>query len=409
MISSRKIAIAGAGIGGLAAAALLARQGHEVSVYDQFDTPKPIGCGLILQETGLAILAELGLRERAEQLGAPLYRLYGQAVGSGRTVLDVRYDAIRPGLCGVAIQRPVLFDLVYRAAMEAGARVVPSTRILSAQAVSGYLTTGEGKTLGPFDLVVDALGVRSPLSSRSRSPLAYGALWATLPWKEDLGFEKTALAQRYRQARQMAGVMPSGRGSDAAPETLTYFWSIRADAHAAWKQAPLSDWKREATTLWPETAPLLEQLDRHDQLTFAQYDHRTHGPVVNQRLVHLGDSWHAASPQLGQGANMALLDAFALARAMTVHDDLDRQLRHYASMRSGHVRLFQAMSWLFTPVYQSDSTMLAWLRDWLAAPISKVPPGAKLLAAMVSGGMGSPLKKLGLKPGDQSPPRDLSR
>ena len=193
MISSRKIAIAGAGIGGLAAAALLARQGHEVSVYDQFDTPKPIGCGLILQETGLAILAELGLRERAEQLGAPLYRLYGQAVGSGRTVLDVRYDAIRPGLCGVAIQRPVLFDLVYRAAMEAGARIVPSTRILSAQAVSGYLTTGEGKTLGPFDLVVDALGVRSPLSSRSRSPLAYGALWATLPWKEDLGFEKTCL------------------------------------------------------------------------------------------------------------------------------------------------------------------------------------------------------------------------
>jgi 2-polyprenyl-6-methoxyphenol hydroxylase-like FAD-dependent oxidoreductase len=399
MISTRKIAIAGAGIGGLATATLLARDGHDVSVYDQFDAPGPVGSGLILQETGLAILGELSLRDRVEGLGSPIRRLYGQAAGSGRTVLDVRYDAVRPTLQGVAIQRPVLFDLVFQAAKKAGVQIVPSTRIISAQAVGGYLTTGDGKTLGPFDLVVDALGVRSPLSSRPRSPLAYGALWVTLPWDEGLGFERDALAQRYRQARQMAGVMPSGRAGDDGMETLTYFWSIRTDRHPAWKQSPLSDWKRDATDLWPETAPLLEQLEHHDQLTFAQYAHRTHAPAVNQRLVHIGDSWHAASPQLGQGANMALLDAYALSRSLGLHDDLDRQLRHYQSMRSGHVRLFQAMSWLFTPVYQSDSTVLAWLRDWLAAPVSTIPPAPKLLAAMVSGGMGRPLKKLGLKPG----------
>ncbi|WP_290483377.1 FAD-dependent oxidoreductase, partial [Hyphomonas sp. UBA3601] len=62
MTSLRKIAIAGAGIGGLAAAALLARAGHDVTVYDQFDAPGPVGSGLILQETGLTILGELGLR-----------------------------------------------------------------------------------------------------------------------------------------------------------------------------------------------------------------------------------------------------------------------------------------------------------------------------------------------------------
>lgn len=409
MISSRKIAIAGAGIGGLAAAALLSRQGHDVTVYDQFDAPGPVGSGLILQETGLAILGELGLRDRAEALGTPIRRLYGQAAGSGRTVLDVRYDAIRPSLHGVAIQRAALFDLVLQAAIGAGAEIVPSTRIISAQAAKGYVTTGAGDTIGPFDLVVDALGVRSPLSSRPRTSLAYGALWATLPWEDGLGFARDALEQRYHQARQMAGVMPSGRAGDQGPETLTYFWSIRTDQHYSWKQAPLSDWKREATTLWPETAPLLERLERHDQLTFAQYDHRTHAPVANQRLVHIGDSWHAASPQLGQGANMALLDAYALARALGQPGEVPRQLRQYAAMRSGHVRLFQAMTWLLTPVYQSDSSVLAWLRDWLAAPLSKVPPAPKLLAAMVSGGLGSPLKKLGLAPGDQSVPSDLSR
>ena len=358
---------------------------------------------MILQETGLAILGELGLRSDAQRLGAPLRRLHGESVGSGRTVLDVRYGALRPGLCGVSVQRPALFNLVHDAARASGAGIIVSTRIISAHAATGYVTTGAGDTLGPFDLVVDALGVRSPLSSRPRTSLAYGALWATLPWRDGLGFEKDALSQKYRQARQMAGVMPSGRLTEYDPETLTYFWSIRADQHATWKQASLEAWKREAIELWPETAPLLDEIQSHDQLTFARYDHRTHAPVVNQRLVHVGDSWHAASPQLGQGANMALLDAYALARALGQPDALDRQLGHYKAMRAGHVRLFQLMSWMFTPVYQSDSAALAWLRDWLAAPISRVPPAPQILAAMVSGGLGSPLKRLGLSPGDQSP------
>ena len=409
MTLTRNIAIAGAGIGGLAAATLLARDGHTVTVYDQFEKPQPVGCGLILQETGLAVLGAMGLRETAETLGAPLRRLHGVSIGSGRTVLDVQYAALRDTLCGVAIQRPVLFDLVFKAASDAGVKLVPDTRIITANAQGGILTTGSGQTLGPFDLVIDALGVRSPLSLRPGTSLDYGALWATLPWPEGDVFDGEALAQRYRHARQMAGVMPSGRSAESSARTLTYFWSIRADEYAAWKQAPLSDWKQEAVALWPETKGLLSGITRHDHLTFARYDHRTHQPAAFARLVHLGDSWHATSPQLGQGANMALLDAYALAHALRQHDELDRQLRHYVNMRSGHVRLFQAMSWMFTPVYQSDSVILAWLRDWLAAPLSRVPPAPKILAALVSGAIGSPLRKTGLAPADHVRESDVSR
>ena len=50
------IAVAGAGPAGLAAALALGSQGHRVVVFDQFDTPKPLGSGLILQPTGLAVL-----------------------------------------------------------------------------------------------------------------------------------------------------------------------------------------------------------------------------------------------------------------------------------------------------------------------------------------------------------------
>ncbi len=392
------IGIAGAGIGGLAAAALLARQGHEVTVYDQFERPGPAGSGLILQETGLTVLAQLGLRTAAESLGTEINRLWGIAQPTGRTVLDVRYSALRQGLRGVAILRPVLFGLVYEAAKAAGASIVPGTRIINANMEHGLLTTGEGATLGVFDLLIDALGVRSPLSSLPRAKLPYGALWATLPLAKNAPFERDALEQRYESAHKMAGVMPSGRTTPKGAETLTYFWSIRADAYQTWRRAPLDNWKAEAIALWPETRSLLKSIKSHDDLTFARYAHRTQWPPVLGRLVHLGDSWHATSPQLGQGANTALLDAMALSIVLESPGDLHTQLRAYVRMRSTHVRLFQAMSWLFTPVYQSDSTLLPWLRDWLAAPLSRMPPAPAILAAMVSGGLGSPLKALGLKP-----------
>lgn len=396
MSRTLSIAVAGAGIGGLAAATLLARQGHRVSVFDQFEAASPVGSGLMLQETGLVILAELGLREKAEALGAPVLRLWGISSETGRAVLDVRYAALRPGLRGIGIQRAALFNVLHQVAIASGAVLITGVRINGADPQTGILTDATGAAYGPFDLVVDALGVRSPLSSAPAKELPYGALWATLPWPEGGPFDPTALEQRYEAASKMAGVMPSGRASDGAGQSLTYFWSIRGDAHAAFRAAPLAQWKDAARALWPETEGLVDQITDHDQLTFARYRHRTHWPAATGRLIHLGDSWHAASPQLGQGANMALLDAYALSRAVAAGGETEAIAAMYIRQRAAHVRLFQLMTWAFTPVYQSDSRVLPLLRDWLAAPLSKLWPAPPLLAALVSGALGSPLKKLGL-------------
>ena len=53
------IAIAGAGVAGLAAAILLRRQGHCVTIFEQFEKPAPVGSGLVIQPVGLAVLDEL--------------------------------------------------------------------------------------------------------------------------------------------------------------------------------------------------------------------------------------------------------------------------------------------------------------------------------------------------------------
>lgn len=393
------IAICGAGIGGLATAILLARDGHRVRILDQFDEPRPVGSGLMLQATGLAVLEKLGLAGEITALGSRLERLWGVTTPSQRPVLDVRFKSLHPGLFGLGVQRPMLFASLYAAAQAERIEILTSKRVESVDAETGQIMLETGEFLTGFDLVIDALGVRSPLTRIPRKELAYGALWATLPWPDNSPFDAGALEQRYRAARQMAGVMASGRTSRTSPLSLTYFWSIRCDSEETWRAAPLDDWKTEAEALWPDTRRLLDQINSHDQLAFARYRHRTHAnPVGGPRLVHIGDAWHAASPQLGQGANMALLDAWALAMAMRDQPDTSAALARYRKLRSTHIDLYQLMSWLFTPVYQGDGRLMPFLRDHLAAPLTRVPPAPKLLAAMVSGAVGSPLKRLGLRP-----------
>lgn len=393
-----KIAVAGAGIGGLAAASLLARAGHTVEVIDRFVEPAPVGAGLMLQETGLAVLAAMGLRERAEARGSRITRLIGQRAGDGRTVLKVRFEALRRGLCAVGVQRAALFDLLYQSALEAGAQFSGGCEVTGCDPVSGTVVLAGGRELAGFDLVIDALGARSPLSEPPRSELPFGALWATVDWPGE-AFQSDALEQRYRAARQMAGIMPSGMASDGAPLSATYFWSLDARTHEAWREGDFDAWREEAAALWPETAPLLSGL-RRETLAFARYRHRTLSRPWQGRLAHVGDSWHATSPQLGQGANSALLDAFALAKGLeAAPQDLGGALRTYTKLRAFHVRLYQAMSHVFTPVYQSRGALLPAFRDWIAAPLMGVPPAPPLLAALVSGAYGSPLKRLGLRPG----------
>ena len=385
-MSRRTIAVAGCGIAGLATALLLHRDGHRVILFERFDAPRPIGSGLMIQPTGLAVLDRLGLASAIIGSGARIDRLFGQAGASGRTVLDVRYAALGAAQFGVGIHRASLFDALHDRVVAAGIAVEAARTIAAAD--DGRLTFADGTSAGPFDLIVDALGARSALTHEPGRALSYGALWTSVPWTE--GFDPHALQQRYRAASVMAGVLPIGRGRAA------FFWSLRADRRDAWHAAGMDAWKADVTALWPATAPLLDHVADPDQLTFAHYAHRTLARPGGRRLIHIGDAWHATSPQLGQGANMALLDAWALAMALRETPDVAHAIERTIALRRRHVRLYQAMSALFTPVYQSDSRALPALRDWLVGPLSKIWPATRIQAAMVSGLVGNPLPPLGL-------------
>jgi 2-polyprenyl-6-methoxyphenol hydroxylase-like FAD-dependent oxidoreductase len=399
-LQSLSIAIAGCGPAGLAAALALSRQGHAIQLFDQFDIPRPLGSGLILQPPGVEVLDWLGPGPSLRRLGQPLDRLYGRAIGSGRVVLDVKYEALGDGLRGLGVHRAALFNVLHDAVLAAGLTISSSRRITALKRAGDgrpLLAAHDGSQQGPFDLVIDALGSRSPLIEHAAAPvmrrrLDYGAIWASLPWSGD--FDAHALEQRYREASIMIGVLPIGRLKEGEGKQAAFFWSLKTEDHPAWQREGLENWKTRVRGLWPDTGVLLDHITDPAQLTLASYGHHTLPLPFGDRIVFIGDSAHSTSPQLGQGANMALLDVAALAQALEDNSDLTAALSGYAQLRRLHVRLYQALSVVFTPFYQSDSLILPLIRDQLVSPLSRMPGATRLLAGIVGGLLVDPLKGL---------------
>lgn len=399
------IAIAGAGPAGLAAALYLKRDGHRVTVYERFAEPKPLGSGLILQPTGLSVLADLGLFSEISELGSRIDRLHGTDAGSGRTVLDVRYDARPGGRFGVAVHRAALFGVLYRAAMREDIEIVTGAELDAVElGEQTRLVDAAGRSLGSFDLVIDASGARSKLRrsagfTMESKPLAYGAFWASLNWR-GAGFDEHALTQRYRRASVMIGVLPIGRAEADGRKMAAFFWSLKPAEAEGVQAEGLAAWKARVTALWPECQAYLDQIEDFDQLTLARYGHHTLAQPAARGFAVIGDAAHSTSPQLGQGANMALLDAAALAHALRQASDIDAALEAYVRARRWHIKLFQALSLAFTPFYQSDSVLLPLLRDRLVATVAKIPPAPQLLASIVAGTLIDPFASAGLKEAD---------
>ena len=206
------IAIAGCGVAGLACATLLRRLGANVVIFDKLEAPRPLGSGIILQPVGLRVLDEIGAGDAIRALGAPIERLFGRAEPRGNVVLDVRYAARgKDAPCGLGVHRGALFQVLCDAALAAGAEIESGRDVVAAR--DRRLVFGDGVS-ATFDLVLDALGMRSPLSGGAPKLLPFGALWASLDWAGP--FDETALEQRYREARKMVGVLPIGKGPPAS-------------------------------------------------------------------------------------------------------------------------------------------------------------------------------------------------
>ncbi len=94
---------------------------------------------------------------------------------------------------------------------------------------------------------------------------------------------------------------------------------------------------------------------------------------------------HGTSPQLGQGANLALVDAWTLSDALAQHNDIEAALERYEHVRRGHVGYYQLASRWLTPFFQSHNRALPALRDAFMGPFCRLPLAGDIMVTTLSG------------------------
>lgn len=377
----------GAGIAGQAASIALTRDGHDVSIFERFAKAQSTGAGLLLQPSGLAALEHLQLRKSVEAQGARVTELDGRIL-NGKRVLDLRYPDAQYGL---GIYRGTLFNLLHQALLSSGAALTLNFEVAQIEDFARPIvisTTGE--RAGPFDVVIDCAGAHDRLRSALGLDVAarqypWAALWAACADRS--GAFAGKLRQRYDRASLMIGVLPVGHGPrkhDAKP-CVAFFWSLQLADFERQRQEGLGKLKSRVLAAWPETAPLLDEIKSFDDLSLATYRDVSVKPVVRGRVVVVGDAAHGTSPQLGQGANLALIDAITLAHCLRKYRDCDVGLARYQQLRASHIAFYRYASRALTPAFQSNGVVIPWLRDALLAPINRMPGGRYLSSTTLAG------------------------
>lgn len=335
-----KAVIAGAGIGGLVAALVLRRAGFEVEVYEKARQLGEVGAGVQINPAGMRIMDALGLLERVRAIGF---------VPKARHMLvwDTGYRANQPhvsddtvarfGFPSTTVHRADFHAVLVEAVLAAGVETIRTSC-----AVTGFEQDDEGVTVSfsdggstRSDLLIGADGVhsviRQQLFGRSVAEFTGSVAWRGI-------FPPDRLPPESRSLDGRSWMGPNGH--------FVTYPIRRGELINVVGHIDRTDWQVESWTELGTTEEFRNDFDGWHEVVqqmitaidvpykWALFLHPTMQRWSRGRVTLLGDACHPTLPYLAAGANMAIEDAFVLARCLGAPGgDVADALRRYEAAR----------------------------------------------------------------------------
>ena len=392
-----RIAIAGAGIGGLAAGLCLARVGLRSTIFERAEALEEVGAGLQLSPNALSVLDRLGLLEALRKVGVAADRVELLAHRSGRRIAEVPVHSA-DGTPYLSIHRAEL-QAVLLAAVRAEPAITltlgSELRQMATDDAKVELSFGSGGGPERFDLVIAADGVRSTVARLSG--LAPAAPTGATAWRTTIDGDA---ASAFGATGQVAGIR-----AWLGPARHAVAYPVRAGSAVnlvliAPSHAPASGRQDDTQGLvsgfsrWdPHLAALVNAAPAPTAWPLFGAPAGRPFVVGHDRVVLLGDAAHAMAPYAAQGAAMAIEDAAVLAAALADTDDPRRAARRYEAERRpridkvrGRVAFHRLVYHLPAPFSLARNAVLAlrprdalradlsWLYDWRAPALNPRRP-----------------------------------
>ena len=361
----RTVAVVGGGIGGLTAALLLSRLGHEVTLFEKHTRTVGVGAGLLLAPNGLAVFDALGVGNDLREAGHVMHR---SAVlrANGALVMPLTFGGGGEGLDhAVAITRRALHRRLW-AALEQDdlVRLRTGLEVIDVQ-VDGQLWSKPkgGPQSSSYDVIVGADGVHSLARTRGRFDAEVTSTGQTYVRGLVPTSQAPSAAGEYWTRLGIFGGAPVGDG-------LTYFYASGTQLQKAIERQDLDAFRSAWAEELPSARSTLEAVSNFSDLLVNQVERVDCAAWVDQRVVLIGDAAHAMAPTLGQGANSAVVDAAVLAQELT-SSDLAGALDAYQCRRLPAVRRVQDTADRITKLSTTPGTVRPWLRDRILRAASR--------------------------------------
>jgi len=348
-----QILISGGGIGGLTAALALQARGHDVTVLEAVRQPRPLGVGINLLPHAVGVLADLGLlpalRDIAVETSALVFaNRHGQAIYRDPRGLVGGYAHPQFSIHRGELQMKLWAEASARlpaGAVRAGQRVV-GVREEGGRAVA-QIETAEGPTEQAADLVIGADGIHSALRRRlapdEGPPCWRGVMmWRGTTWAPPFLDGRTMVQAGHSRAKFV--VYPIGAPRADGLQLINWIADRRVREPEPGLTAPdRADWSRAGRLEdlmptfggwrfeWLDVPGLITRAEQMLEWPMVDRD-----PLPRWRLgptTLLGDAAHPMVPIGSNGATQAIMDAQALAAALSAHPTLDAALAAYEDER----------------------------------------------------------------------------
>jgi salicylate hydroxylase len=337
----RKILIAGAGLGGLAAASFLIQDGHQVEVYEQAPRLEEIGAGIQISANAMHALRHLGLEPAIRKVGvhpgAYVFRLHDTGEEIQRFALSAEHERLH----GAPYTQMHRAD--FHAILADKLRSLDPNAIRLGKRVVGFTEDADGVTLqladgtdARGDVLIGADGLKSAVRRKiaGEVPANYTGDAA---WRITVPVER--LPQPFLEPVMSVFMGPGGHavcyyvrsgtimnfvGLHETDDILEESWTVKL---------PWERLKADFKGWHPAIQAIIDAADKDQCYRWSLHNRLPIDNWSTARATLLGDSAHATLPYLAQGAVMAIEDGAVLMRALRQESDIAAALQLYQRNR----------------------------------------------------------------------------
>ncbi|MBD0373359.1 MAG: FAD-dependent monooxygenase [Pyrinomonadaceae bacterium] len=358
--SIKRVIIVGGGIGGLCAAISLRGIGLDVAVYEQADELREVGAGLTIWANAIKALRKLGLADEVIKTGAKIDR--GELrTSKGRVLSRTATGQLeeRFGEPTIAIHRADLHEILLAA--------LPREVVRLGAKCERFEEDEEGVTVrfadnenARADVLIGADGIHSVIRRQlfPEVKLRYSGYttWrGVVETRDEAALGKTSESWG---CGARFGIVRVDR------ERVYWFSTANIDAGRKFSPAESKRFLLDYFKGWHHPVEhLIESTPAEHILHNDIYDIEPMKKWHRGRVALLGDSAHPTTPNIGQGACMAIESSLALARCLRDGDELTESLNRYERERMPRTAWITNQSWRVGRIGQFQNPIVCAMRD----------------------------------------------